>query len=297
VAFEQVFASMDLITFPLLEKASAAGLLNKEENEEIHRNAIAINTQIAMTFARDDRMQEVVAKAHRRAGYLRGLRRDPRAMQDYQRSVQIYETMAARSPSFIWLRTGLIETLREHARERAGSGDPAGADAATRRALVIAEGLVDDKDAALLCFRKGLVGPFVGLARDVADSLSARPDDTALAVRLARRAVEWEPELAAAWYTLGAASYRMGDWDAAASALARSMELTDGGGPGDWFYLAMTLRQKGQPDRARALYERAVARMREDSTRYLDLRRPRTEAAQLLGLATADGNPLGVPDR
>ena len=42
--------------------------------------------------------------------------------------------------------------------------------------------------------------------------LPREPDDAALAVRLARKAVEWEPEQSAYWNTLGLAHYRAGDW-------------------------------------------------------------------------------------
>ena len=68
--------------------------------------------------------------------------------------------------------------------------------------------------------------------------------DPAWAVKLAKNAVDQAPKAGHVWSTLGVADYRTGAWDEAIEALSRSVELTSGGSPADWFFLAMAWWQK-----------------------------------------------------
>src|SRR5205823_3894174 len=81
--------------------------------------------------------------------------------------------------------------------------------------------------------------------------------DPAEAVALAQAAVALAPCCGPAWNTLGVAHYRAANWDAAAAALERSVQLRDGGDSADWFFLAMAYKQKGDHKRAHAWYKKA----------------------------------------
>jgi len=120
--------------------------------------------------------------------------------------------------------------------------------------------------------------------------LSTWPDsrlrDPARAIELARKAVARAPKAAAIWNTLGVAHYRAGAWDEAIEALSRSVELTSGGSPADWLFLAMAQWQKGDKDQARQWYDKAVKGMEKNKSQDGELRRFRAEAATLLGVKT-----------
>jgi tetratricopeptide (TPR) repeat protein len=217
---------------------------------------------------------------------------DPKGREDYQKAIGVYEELAREHPDWIWLRTGLIETLREYSDRLSKSGDAPAAGAFTRRALRIASDLVGNKAAASPCFHKPLLDPFHGLAWDLVVHPPVNPSDVALAIRLARQALEWESteypfwnRLYRAHRTLGIACCRAGDWAAAASAFESSMARNNGGDARDWFFLAMVRRRQGDTDQAWQWYERAVGWMERNPTgaRDLELRLLRSEAEEVLG--------------
>jgi uncharacterized protein HemY len=96
--------------------------------------------------------------------------------------------------------------------------------------------------------------------------------------------VETAPKTGAIWNTLGVAEYRAGAWHKAIDALSRSVELTSGGSPADWLFLAMAQWQKGDKDQARQWYGKAVNGMENNKSQDEELRRFRSEAASLLGV-------------
>jgi len=79
--------------------------------------------------------------------------------------------------------------------------------------------------------------------------------------------------------------YRAGNYQAAGESLAKSMELRNGGDANDWFFLAMCHWQLGEKDVARKWYDKAVLWMDEQQPNDQELRRFRTEAADLLGIS------------
>jgi tetratricopeptide (TPR) repeat protein len=99
----------------------------------------------------------------------------------------------------------------------------------------------------------------------------------------AREAVRMEPWDGACVNTLALAEYRVGHWSESIAASKRAMALGDGGGPLDWFFLAMAQWQKGDKDEARRGFERAVAWTKEKDPKNTELRQFWTEAADLLG--------------
>jgi tetratricopeptide (TPR) repeat protein len=106
--------------------------------------------------------------------------------------------------------------------------------------------------------------------------------DPARAVGLAEQAVARAPAAGAFWNTLGVARYRAGEWAAAIAALEKSLALSQGGDPHDWFFLAMACWCQGDRRRARGWYEKAVGGINKDAPPE-DLLRYHAEAALLLG--------------
>ena len=108
--------------------------------------------------------------------------------------------------------------------------------------------------------------------------------DGARAVGLARRAVELTPDDGNYWNTLGAAHCCAGQWEEAAAALEKSMQLRAGGNGHDWFFTAMADQHRGDAGRARSWYDRAVDWMKKNRPADLELKCFRREAAATLGI-------------
>ena len=70
------------------------------------------------------------------------------------------------------------------------------------------------------------------------------------AVESAKKATELAPKEGGYWNTLGVAQYRVGAWQAAITALERSMALRQGGDAFDWLFLAMAHWQLGHREDA-----------------------------------------------
>jgi tetratricopeptide (TPR) repeat protein len=110
--------------------------------------------------------------------------------------------------------------------------------------------------------------------------------DPGRAVVLAQQAISLVPVSAQGmyWNTLGVAHYRAGEWEAAGTALHKSLELRSGGNLNDWFFLAMAHWKQDQGDLARRWFAHAVQQMATTAPDNEDLRRYRAEAALLLSL-------------
>jgi serine/threonine protein kinase/tetratricopeptide (TPR) repeat protein len=148
---------------------------------------------------------------------------------------------------------------------------------------------------ALLNEVAGAIGDDPTSLNALAWFLAAGPDpairDPALAVRLAARGTELAPNDGAIWNTLGVAHYRAGAWNEAITALERSMDLTAGGSPVDWFFLAAAHGQKGERGEARLWFDKGAAWMAGNGAQDEELIRFRQEAADVLGLT-----PPAMPD-
>jgi tetratricopeptide (TPR) repeat protein len=111
--------------------------------------------------------------------------------------------------------------------------------------------------------------------------------DPGRALGLARRAVDSTPQEGNAWNTLGVAHYRAGDWKGAVAALEKSHDLLGGEELSfNAFFLAMAQCRLGHKNAARQWYDRAVQWMEKYKPQDEELRRFRTEAAELLDLDT-----------
>jgi hypothetical protein len=183
---------MDLVTVPLLHDAAAAGILDDDRRRQSFGLVIHYYDEIARTLSPEIHRIEVLAQAARRAGALRLELGDRRGLDDYAHAIELYETMAARSPDRIWYRADLISTLREFAGHLEKRGDPRSA-SVRRRACAVAEGLLGDEGAKLKCFRMAVLPQFKALAKVLSGAPDATASDRALVERL-RRWVEENPE-------------------------------------------------------------------------------------------------------
>jgi Tfp pilus assembly protein PilF len=125
--------------------------------------------------------------------------------------------------------------------------------------------------------------------------LCARPDqkphDPAEAVALAEKAVTGLPQNGMFWNTLGVARFRLGENEPARKALERSMELSKGGDPNDWFVLAMLSVHDGDREKAREWYEKSTAELKKKPTDDPDLLYFQSEAAARLGIKPSQDGP------
>ncbi|MFO0807262.1 MAG: protein kinase [Gemmataceae bacterium] len=110
------------------------------------------------------------------------------------------------------------------------------------------------------------------------DELRA-PDE---AVGLAKQAVAHRPGSSRFRNTLGAALYRTGSWGEAVAVLEKSAELGRGGGAFDFYFLAMAQARLGEPAKARAWYDKAVAWTDRHKPKDDELRRFRAEAEEVI---------------
>jgi hypothetical protein len=118
--------------------------------------------------------------------------------------------------------------------------------------------------------------------------------DPTLAVELAKRAVELNPE--GDWNTVGVAYYRAGDFKQALADLRKSEQRAQGEDNSfDTFFLAMAEHQVGNADAARRYYAHAIQWMNEHDPQNAELLRFRAEAESLLGSEVKAGSENQFP--
>jgi serine/threonine protein kinase/tetratricopeptide (TPR) repeat protein len=165
------------------------------------------------------------------------------------------------------------------------------------------EALAEFREATELALELGLnqkdfdtlVDTLNGLAWHLATSPAAKGLDPDRAVKLAEKAVQLAPQNAGAWNTLGLARLRAADWQAARTALEKSMVLHQGGDSFDWFFLAMAHWQLAHKEEARKWYDRAVQWMEKNKPKDEELIRFRAEAEGLLGIKKQAGKKERKP--
>jgi serine/threonine protein kinase len=108
--------------------------------------------------------------------------------------------------------------------------------------------------------------------------------DPALAIELAKKAVELDPKSGQYHTTLGIADYRAGDWKQAVSEMEKSVSLHKGGNSFHWFFLAMAHWQLDHKEEARKYYDQAVQWMEKNLPQNEHLSRFRAEAGELLAV-------------
>jgi tetratricopeptide (TPR) repeat protein len=137
------------------------------------------------------------------------------------------------------------------------------------------------------------------LACHLAALPNSAPHDARRAVELAEKNIELAPDEGDYWNTLGVARYRAGDWNAAVTALEKSVELRHGGDSNDFFFLAMAHGQLGRKGEAHQWYNKAIEWMGENQPKNEELIRYCAEAAELLHITEAQpsANPQRAEDQ
>ena len=285
LGIELAMSSLDQIARPLVMEGGG-DRNHKLEAQRVLPLALSYYVRLPKLVADTGLTDEVVAKAYRQAGFCRMALGDSKGRHDYRQAIRSYESLANRKPGFLWLRTGLIETLYEYSRMLKAPEDRAEAEASLRHAFGVAESLIKDPEVAKHCYTMGLVGPLNDLAWAVVKHASVLPSDAQLAVRLSRRTVDWEPNQAGFWTTLGVAYYRLGDWSSASSALQKSMDLNGGGDAADWFFMAAIDQHLGKTQQSQQLFDKSVDWMRKNPDkvkgREAELQQFQAEVARLL---------------
>jgi tetratricopeptide (TPR) repeat protein len=106
--------------------------------------------------------------------------------------------------------------------------------------------------------------------------------DLPRALALAQRAVQLAPERWDAWGLLGIAQYRAGQPAAAIESLRKALELSGGGEPEQWFFLALAHWQNQNHQQAWQWYNKAIAWMEKNHPANEALERFRAEAGAVL---------------
>jgi tetratricopeptide (TPR) repeat protein len=110
------------------------------------------------------------------------------------------------------------------------------------------------------------------------------PEDVKIALDLAKKTVELEPQAGHYWNTVGVAHFRAGEWSEAIEALRKASELANGTQLAfNSFFLAMAHWQEGQKDAADKWFAAADLWTKKYGPQNEELRRFRSEAIQLLG--------------
>jgi WD40 repeat protein/serine/threonine protein kinase len=87
---------------------------------------------------------------------------------------------------------------------------------------------------------------------------SAAVADMGPVIHLATKATKADPSRSGFHNSLGAALYRAGQFEAARASLRKALQLSEGGQPEDWLFLAMTCHQQGDLAEARRWLDKVV---------------------------------------
>jgi tetratricopeptide (TPR) repeat protein len=243
---------------------SSAGHL--KEAEKAHRQALEATEQLAADFPKEAPYQERVALCHVNLGFvlLRTAQLDE-AERHFQQGVRTYEG----HPEWKDEQGLLAQSLFGLAQ------------------ILSKKGRNEEAAKTYRLFLELQPASPMG-NNNAAWFLATCPDpkfqDPGRAVKLAQKATELAPMEGTYWNTLGAAHYRAGNWKDAIAGLEKSMELRKGGDSFDWFFLAIAHWHLGEKEKARTWFDQAVQWMDKNQPADEELRRFRSEAAELLGI-------------
>jgi tetratricopeptide (TPR) repeat protein len=160
-------------------------------------------------------------------------------------------------------------------------------------------------DAAIAAYREAIrLKPDFGWAHNnLAEALTMHPDparrDIAAALEHARKATALQPLEKANVNTLAVAEFRAGHRDLALASFRKSMEMSSGGDPYDWFFLAMIEHERGKSQEAARWFDQSVAWMKRQKAPDAELLPIWNEAAKMLGRAghePVDQNAVRSPE-
>ena len=157
-------------------------------------------------------------------------------------------------------------------------------------------GQLDEAIAAIRRASEQLPGSAY-LLTTLADLLANHTDpthrDPSAAVELSLKAVEQNPSERACRMTLGQAQLRAGQLDASMDTLEKSMQMSKGGGPDDWYFVAMIHARRGQPEEASRWLGRANGWVDKDDRSNARFEQYRAEAEALIMPSGSGARPEG----
>jgi serine/threonine protein kinase len=126
------------------------------------------------------------------------------------------------------------------------------------------------------------------LAWFLADCPATQFRDPPRAVKLAKQALQLDPQSERYWGTLGVAQGRAGQWQDASASCRKCMELAGGGDSRHWYLMTMAEWHQGNKDQARVWYDQAVRWMEAHDRNDEEFRRSRAEAEEQTGFEQKD---------
>jgi tetratricopeptide (TPR) repeat protein len=296
-ALERSLGTIVQIIRPMAEKIQPGAPVS-EETRRVLSLAISYSDQLPTVVFEQELMHELGAKVRRQAGFARMLLGDPMGRENYREAIRVYEELAVKNPGFVWIRTGLIDTLHEYSCLLDARKEASESDAVFHRATMAAESLSGDEHAGENCYSMALSGVMSDLAWTLMHRAPARHGDPLLALRLARLAADWQPGRPDLWFTLGVAHYRTGDNHSAVAALQRSIQLNKNGDAGQRF-MAASRQRAGNAEIARKRFARVVDAMtvnpdlqNEKGQIWISaLRKSLEEESRVTGLPAVDDLP------
>jgi tetratricopeptide (TPR) repeat protein len=207
--------------------------------------------------------------------------RFPEAEVSNRKALAIIEKLAAdfrNTPSY---RVSLVTSHVALADTLTATGRMREAEEVQKNALAINKQLVAEFTNEPI-YESSLAAIHNNLAMLLATCSDPKLRDIPQAVQLAQQAVKLKPSEGGFWNTLGVCLYRTGDWNAAITALEKSMELDQGNSGFDWLFLAMAHWQFDHKEEARKWYDQAVEWMEKNKSDNGELRRFRAEAEELI---------------
>lgn len=249
------------------------------DSEKALRRAAQLFDELAVVEPNSALVHHFHADTWRLVGLLLArARRHDEAELAYRRAVELHEKTLAQLPPGTPLHDpgGLLASFTDLAAFLCDRDQRVEAERILAHGRELVEQLPqfqDSKDAGL----------YNSLAWHLSSDRRLPVREPAVAVRLARKAVELAPESANIRNTLGVALYRAGDWASAIEELTRSKELEKRDSAFNSFFLAMAHRQLDHQKEAHRWYELGVHWMEKNAPRNEELLRFRAEAAELLG--------------
>jgi tetratricopeptide (TPR) repeat protein len=207
-------------------------------------------------------------------------------------AVDLMDGLQASRPESLSVRRSLAQAWWKLAVAKAALRQPLEAADAFHRSCDLFEGIVRQ-----LATMPDARGAFADASNDLAWSLATFPlsdlRDAQRAMALANQAVAAVPTNPALWNTLGVAQYRAGQGQTALDSLGKSVAMSQGGSPADWFFVAMAHFEMGDDRAAREWYDKACDWMEAHDPQNDEFRRFQSEAAGLLQIG--DSEPLPSP--
>jgi tetratricopeptide (TPR) repeat protein len=247
-----------------------------KEAEPLFRRATSIDEGLVSSFPGDPSL--LVQLTDRRlqiAGWMETSGMSAEAREERRQLLAFYDSLASSRVTSPDNARTMAESYLRFASALEGSGPPGDQQEALRRGLSL-----DPDNPAL--------------ENALAWSLSLRPDapprDSAEAIELAKRAIATNPKEPAFWNTLGLAHLRASNWQLAAEAVQKSIELeSQGGDASDRLMMAMISWRRGDKPAALEWYIRALEWLSMHPGPDPTMLAFRTEAERLLERSPGDG--------